>query len=86
MTEKLSVDFDKLLIAPKDSLLYISIRKDLADIMLLNMQAIQRKSDVAKQTASEATWWIALTGTFCFIIAFVLLVNLPGISQIQLKN
>ena len=78
LTEKLSVDFDKLLIAPKDSLLYISIRKDLADIMLLNMQAIQRKSDVAKQTASEATWWIALTGTFCFIIAFVLLVNLPG--------
>ncbi|MGZ6540073.1 MAG: ATP-binding protein [Bacteroidia bacterium] len=42
------------------------------------MQAIQRKSNIAKQTANKATWWIVLTGTFCFMIAFILLINLPG--------
>ena len=78
LTEKLFLDFRALEQKPTDSLLYVSIRKDLTDIMLLNMQAIQRKSDVAKQTATKATWWIGLTGTFCFMIAFILLVNLPG--------
>ncbi|MBK9636850.1 MAG: HAMP domain-containing protein [Bacteroidetes bacterium] len=78
LTDKLFQDFSILKNKPTDSLLYVSIRKDLTDIMLLNMQAIQRKSDVAKQTATKATWWIGLTGAFCFMIAFVLLINLPG--------
>lgn len=78
LTEKLAQDFEKVKINPHDSLIYISIRKDLTDIMLLNMQAIQRKSNVAKQTANNAIWVIALTGTLCFIIAFTLLINLPG--------
>ena len=78
LTEKLSQDFEKVKSNPHDSLIYISIRKDLADIMLLNMQAIQRKSNIAKQTANSATWWIAITGTLCFLIAFTLLINLPG--------
>ncbi len=78
LTDKLSEDFENVKSNPNDSLIYISIRKDLADIMLLNMQAIQRKSDIAKRTANDAIWWIALTGTFCFLIAFILLINLPG--------
>lgn len=78
LTGQLARDFEQLRINPRDSLLYISLRKDLAGIMLLNMEAIQRKSDIAKQTARKATWWIAIIGTFCFIIAFILLVNLPG--------
>ena len=45
---------------------------------MLNMHAIQRKSNVAKETANAAIVWIAVTGMFCFIIAFTLLVNLPG--------
>src|ERR1035437_1831442 len=78
LTEKLAQDFEKVKSNPYDSLIYISIRKDLTNIMLLNMQAIQRKSNVAKQTANNAIWVIALTGTLCFIIAFTLLINLPG--------
>jgi two-component system, NtrC family, sensor histidine kinase KinB len=78
LTDKLSNDFDTLTNNPKENILYITIRKDLTEIMLLNMQAIQRKSNIAKQTATTATWWIALTGTVCFLIAFVLLINLPG--------
>ncbi len=78
LTEKLSQDFEILKIKPDDSAIYIVIRKDLTDIMLLNMQAIQRKSNFAKQTANTAIWWIGIAGTLCIIIAFVLLVNLPG--------
>jgi PAS domain S-box-containing protein len=78
LTDKLSSDYDLLKKNPMDNQLYISIRKDLTDIMLLNMQAIERKSNIAKQTAKNATWWIALTGTVCFLIAFILLINLPG--------
>lgn len=78
LTEKVAQDFQKVKTSPEDNLLYTSIRKDLADIMLLNMQAIQRKSNIAKQTAGDATWWIAITGTICFLIAFILMINLPG--------
>lgn len=98
LTENLASDFEKLKLNPKDSLQYLIIRKDLTDIMLLNMQAIQRKSDIAKQTANIANWWIVGTGTICFLIAFILLINLPGsianpikeitesIKQIAAKN
>ncbi len=42
------------------------------------MQAIERKSNIATETAHTATVWIAITGTLCFLIAFGLLVNFPG--------
>lgn len=62
------------------------------------MQAIQRKSELAKRTADSAVLGIFITGTLCFLIAFVLLVNLPAniadpikeltqsIQQIATKN
>lgn len=60
---------------PKNS---IQIRKDLNDIMKLNMDAISRKSIVASKTADSGIFWISITGTLCFVIAFTLLINLPG--------
>ena len=54
------------------------IRKDLTDIMLLNMDAILRKNAVAEKTADTANLWIVITGTLCFMIAFTLLINLPS--------
>jgi len=54
------------------------IRQDIFEIMKLNMVAIKQKSDIAKQTAETANFWIAITGTLCFLIAFNLLVNLPN--------
>lgn len=81
-----------------DSSFQASIRKDIFRLMDMNMQAIQRKSEVAKATAGKAVFWIAITGTMCFLIAFVLLVNLPSnianpikeltesIKQIAAKN
>ncbi|MEY8761070.1 ATP-binding protein [Chryseobacterium tongliaoense] len=53
------------------------IREDLVKIMALNMKGIERKSDIAIITAENATFWIVSLGTVCFLIAFVLLFNLP---------
>lgn len=61
-----------------DSTTAMYIRQKLFRIMDMNMQAIQRKSEVADRTADKAVVWIAVSGTLCFLIAFVLLVNLPA--------
>jgi PAS domain S-box-containing protein len=78
LTDKLSQDLDRLKLNYQSSETSTLIRKDLTDIMFLNMLAIERKSNVAKTTAKESTWWIAITGAICLIIAFTLFVNLPG--------
>lgn len=78
LTAKLAFDFEKLKANRKDNSLYIGIRKDLADIMLLNMQAIERKSEIAKETAKTTTITLSIIGTVCFLLAFTLLVNLPS--------
>jgi two-component system, NtrC family, sensor histidine kinase KinB len=78
LTEQISTNFSKLKNNPADTALLATVHNGLTDIMLLNMQAIERKSAVATKTADNATIWIALVGTFCFLIAFVMLVNLPG--------
>ncbi len=54
------------------------IRQEIFEIMKLNMNAIKNKSDLAQHTAEIANLWIAVVGTFCFLIAFNLLVNLPN--------
>ncbi len=61
-----------------DSSLSRLVRKDISDIMLLNMLAIERKSKIAEDTANRSILWVSIFGTVCFLIAFTLLVNLPG--------
>ncbi len=55
-----------------------SVRKDLTELMRLNMDAIERKSFIAEDTAQDAIVVISVVGTLCFIFAFILLVNLPS--------
>ena len=78
LTDQLTTDFNKLKRNPADTTQLTKVHDNVTDIMLINMQAIERKSAVAKKTADSAKLWITLVGTFCFLIAFVLLVNLPG--------
>ncbi len=78
LTEKVVYDYKILLENPSDSSMNHIIRKDLSEIMLLNMQAIQNKSKIAETTANTAITWISVTGSICYIIAFVLLFNLPS--------
>lgn len=75
-TQNLNLHFSSYLKEPtsdKEKL----IREDLARIMSLNMKGIERKSDIAIITAENATFWIVSLGTVCFLIAFILLFNLP---------
>ena len=97
-TENLRKDFTKYAINQSNFTFHKSIRSDIFKIMAVNMQAIQRKSELAKRTAEVATVRIALAGAICFLIAFSLLVNLPSsianpikeltesIKQIAAKN
>ncbi len=74
------------------------IREEIFKIMEINMIAIQKKSEKAKETANNAVFWIVITGSLCFLIAFILLLNLPSniaktiskltesIKQIAAKN
>lgn len=75
---KIMQDFSLLKLNPNDSDILKVIHKDITDIMLLNMQALQRKSNIATKTSEEAIIWIAVAGTCCFLIAFTLLVNMPS--------
>ena len=78
LTDKLTTDFKDLKQSFEDTNFLRALQKDITDIMLLNMQAIQRKSDVAQSTADSSILWVTLTGTICFIIALTILFNLPG--------
>ena len=78
LTDKLAIHFQMLKQPFTDTSILQTINKDITDIMLLNMQAIQRKSKVAETTADTSILWITLAGAIGFLIALTLLVNLPG--------
>lgn len=77
-TNEIRQNFTLFLQNKLDSSAKLIIRKEIYQLMEMNMQAIQRKSNVAKSTAQKAVFWIAITGTLCFLIAFILLINLPS--------
>lgn len=77
-TNEIRENFEKYKKNKLDSLVVGEIRTHVFKLMDLNMQAIQRKSIVAKSTANKAVFWIAITGSICFLIAFTLLINLPS--------
>ncbi|MFZ1632379.1 MAG: HAMP domain-containing protein, partial [Chitinophagales bacterium] len=78
VTKKLRTEFEKLKSNHTDSISVLLIRQSLFEIMDMNMHAIQYKSEVAANTAGNAVLWIAISGTLCFIISFILLINLPS--------
>ncbi len=78
LTENLAFHFRQVVDSPSSLILDKLVRKDISDIMLLNMLAIERKSKVATDTAEDAVFWITLIGAICFLISFTLFVNLPG--------
>lgn len=55
----------------------VALRNDIGEIMRQNMEAIQRKSDIAIATSENAYIWIIALGTFCFLVASSLLFNIP---------
>ncbi|WP_379963594.1 ATP-binding protein [Epilithonimonas sp. UC225_85] len=77
-TDNVSIHFKALKKDPENAALQSSIRKDIAELMQINMSAIEHKSSIADTTAKSAIMAISATGMLCFIIAFILLVNLPS--------
>jgi two-component system, NtrC family, sensor histidine kinase KinB len=77
-TQDLRNYFEQFKSNQSDSTVLPSMRKEIYRLMELNMQGIQKKSDLASATAKTATLWISITATLCFLIAFVLLINLPS--------
>lgn len=96
-TIELKEDFEAYLLEPTPQKA-VEIRGDLNSIMKLNMDAIKRKSLRAEATAEHSILWLSFASSFCLIIGFTLLVNLPGyianpiheltesIKQIAAKN
>lgn len=77
-TDNVAVHFEALKGDAGNMILQSSIRKDIAELMQLNMSAIEHKSSIADSTAKSAILTISVTGMICFIIAFILLINLPS--------
>jgi NtrC-family two-component system sensor histidine kinase KinB len=77
-TENIAVHFKFLKKQPDSAGLLSSIRKDIAELMQLNMVAIEHKSSIADETAKSAIAIISAAGMLCFIIAFIMMVNLPS--------
>ncbi len=77
-TRTLTEDYNKLKSINPDSILYSSLRKDLLNIIKLNMEVIQNKSNIAKTTADKAIFWIIIGGGLSLIIALFLLFFMPN--------
>lgn len=77
-TDNVAAHFEALKKDSANSTLQASIRKDLVELMQINMSAIERKSTLADSTAKNAIIVISSVGMVCFIIAFILMVNLPS--------
>ena len=91
-------EFNRLRAGAADIMKINRIRLHLFAIDELNRQAIVRKSKTAEQTAKDALLWLGSIGTFCFLIVFSFVLNIPnyiagpireltrGIKQITSRN
>lgn len=77
-TNLIDKHFTTLKNEPTNAVINSFIRRDITELMRLNMEAINRKSSIAYDTAQKAIVIISVTGTLCFLIAFTLLINLPA--------
>ncbi len=78
LTRNIRSGFKDWKMNPRDSITVFKLRTNLFQIAELNRVAIVRKSDLTQQTARDATVWIGIVSTLCFIISFTLIVNFPG--------
>jgi NtrC-family two-component system sensor histidine kinase KinB len=63
---------------PHDANLHFLTRKDISQVMELNMAAIRHKGDIARKTAKTASQWIVITSTLCFLLGMTVFINMPG--------
>lgn len=76
-TTKLMIHFDEFRFRQDEHTIQ-QLRRDLNEIMTVNMNSIHQKSDVAGHSAHQAMFWIYLVGAVCIFIGFMLLLVFPG--------
>src|SRR6478735_5222730 len=72
-------EFSKLLKGDTTQQTISVMEEQIQTILILNMQAIQRKSKVAEDTAERALTIIITLGGIVFLIAFTFIVNFPSV-------
>lgn len=89
-TDSLRSKYEQLKLLGNDASKQMSLRKEvrkqLFDIMELNMNAIEHKNAVAQSTAGRATLLVALIGSFLFLVSFSFVVNFPGYIANPIKE
>jgi len=78
LTEKLSEGFQQLINNPEDQTALLDLQSYLFEIWEINLNAIDRKSTIAEQTANKSILLISFLSVFCFIISLLLFILLPG--------
>ncbi len=78
-TKKLRTDFIKLKSGDTSKQNTQLIEKEIQSILILNMQAIQKKSRKAGKTAEDALAIITVIGGIVFIISFTFIINFPSV-------
>ncbi len=78
LTEKLSTNFNLLKNNPSDKTAISNLQLTLFEIMEINLKAIALKNNFAEKTAKKSIILISTLSLFCFIIALILFLKLPG--------
>jgi len=78
LTEKLVANFQLLKENSNDKDALVAAQTYLFEILDINLNAIENKSKIAADTASKSILIISFLSLFCFIIALILFVKLPG--------
>jgi PAS domain S-box-containing protein len=90
LTDSLRSKYEQLKLQHNDATqtagLRIEMKRFLYGIMQLNMNAIERKDEIANDTASRATLLVAFVGTFLFLVAFSFVVNFPSYIANPIKE
>jgi signal transduction histidine kinase len=78
LTEKLSENFYLLKENPSDEAVMANLQSILFEIMNINLDAIELKNTIANNIAKKSIFLISTLSFFCFIIALILFLKLPG--------
>jgi len=78
LTEKLSESFEQLKINPWNKTALLDVQSYLFEIWQINLNAIERKSTIAAETANKSILLLSLLSVGCFIISILLFILLPG--------
>lgn len=78
LTERLSDYFYLLKSNYTDTLAKSKVQTCLFEIIDINLKAIEVKNTIADETANKSILFISFLSMFCFVIALILFITLPG--------